>query len=103
MDLRFQENINHLRSIQEINMDSQIESRLGKERLRDGAVRATASPGTKAGETGAVRATVFPKQKLAMAVWKESPLPRIKHANRRWVCKKLRLKFHLSPSSVSDS
>ncbi|WZY85375.1 hypothetical protein YC2023_031759 [Brassica napus] len=34
IDLRFQENINRLRSIQKINIDSQIESRLGKERLR---------------------------------------------------------------------
>ncbi|KAH0938024.1 hypothetical protein HID58_005485 [Brassica napus] len=84
-------NINHLRSIQEINMDSQIESRLGKEILR-----------MKASEIGAVKATVFRKRKMVMAVWKESPISRIKHANRKWACKKLWLKFHLSPSSVSD-
>ena len=85
IDLRFQENINRLRSIQKINIDSQIESRLGKERLRrrswtdsgliwrknrrkDGAVRAIAFPETKAGETGAVRITVSWKRKLAMVV-----------------------------------
>ncbi|KAF2561555.1 hypothetical protein F2Q70_00016314 [Brassica cretica] len=79
-------NNNHLRSIQKnpyrFSVRESIEQRKSKSvdrevdsgsnrrrsRRKNGAIRATAFPETKAGEIGVVRATVPRKQKLAIAV-----------------------------------
>ncbi|WZZ56200.1 hypothetical protein YC2023_056307 [Brassica napus] len=99
--------INHLRSIQKNQQRfsdresigqrdqkrrSRTDSRSNRRRSRrkDGAIRATAFPETKAGKTGAVRATVSQKRKLAIAERRQ--------IKRREKLKEVRCRFENSQS-----